>query len=220
MNKLTTKQKVLSHLKWFLAIIPVGIFSALTAPILYPLALFFEGVNSDWNPLWFYLDDEIESSDTNTDWVIYCKGDVDNFKYLYTWHAFRNTCWNLKSKIKPKVGRLHCRWNAEQVEEVLVDNLFRNGKKVDTGLPCLEMAAYKWIDKDGLEGWNVNRGVKVSKKYSTTGKSVLWYSVDGSLYYRLSIAKELRIFWQTYYFSFKMGASEKRYLLTFKMQKA
>ena len=48
-----------------------------------------------------------------------------------------------------------------------------------------------FIDKFNNEGWQVNKGVKVSEKYSIVGVSELWYKAKGKLYYRYSVAKEL-----------------------------
>jgi len=206
--------KILAHLKCFFALIPVGLFALITAPFVYPLAYLWQKYIGKFNPFWFWLDDEIQGS---KDWLIYCNGDITNFKYLYFWHSFRNSMWNLKELIKPENARLHCVWNKEEIVEVKKDNLMRDGEKVSIYENCIEMACFKWIDKWNNEGWQVNRGVKISKKYSTIGTSELWYKANNKLYYRYSTAREYKIFGKLFYFTFVMGASEKRYLLICKL---
>ena len=157
------------------------------------------------------------SDETNEDWIIYCNSKPNNLMYLYRWHAFRNTMWNAKELVKPENARYNCKWNFEEVKELLIDQLYRNGERVNINSKCLEMASYKWIDKQGNEGWQVNRGVKISAKYSTIGKSSLWYTANGKLYFRYSIAKEIKLFGKTFYYQFRMGASHERYLLILKI---
>ena len=205
--------KVLSHLKWFFAIIPLGLFAIVTSPFIYPLAYY-----TKWKVFWLWLDDEINDEKTNKDWLVYCNGDVDDFKHLYFWHSFRNTMWNLKQLIKPKNARLNCVWNEEEIVEVKQDDLWCNGKKASIYENCLIMASWRFIDKFGNEGWQVNKGVKVSEKYSIVGVSELWYKAKGKLYYRYSVAKEFKVLGKSFYFTFAIGATEKRYLLILKIQ--
>ena len=207
-------KKIVSHLKWFFAVIPVGLFGLITSPFMVIPALLFRFLGK-YNPFWFWLDDEILYNSTNADWKIY--RDSKGIFAWYKWHSFRNTVWNLKNKIKPESARLNCEFNNEKIAEIRVDNLWRNGNPVSITGNCLEMANYKWIDKNGVEGWQVFSGDYVSKKYSTIGKSILWYYANGKLYYRHSIAKEITLFGKIYYYEFRMGASEKRYLLTLKL---
>lgn len=208
-----TLNKIVSHIKWFFAIIPLGICSALTAPFIYPLAYY-----TKWKIFWLWLDDEIYSNETNQDWLIFCNGEVDNFKHLYKWHGFRNTMWNLKQLIKPQSARINCYHNEEEIVQVIQDNLKRNGKRVSIYNDCLELASWRFIDKNGNEGWQVNKGVKVSRLYSTVGTSELWYKANGKLYYRYSTAREFKVFGKSFYFTFAIGATEKRYLLILKIQ--
>tara|TARA_R110000796_G_scaffold134681_1_gene250462 strand:- start:864 stop:1538 length:675 start_codon:yes stop_codon:yes gene_type:complete len=217
-------EKLVTHINWFLATIPVGFIGLVTAPVLAPLAWVLERVFPNNNPLWWWLDDEIEHSSTNADWIIFKAN--SGIMGWYIWHGFRNTFWNFKNLIKPENAREHCVSNTEEIVEVLVDKLVRDGKNVDTTNNCIEMASIKWIDKNGNEGWQVNKGVKISTKYSTMGESKLWYRANGKLYYRYSIAKISKqlgfkstfpfIGYSDHYLEFKMGTSEKRHLLTFK----
>ena len=196
---------MLTILKWFFAVVPIGIFTAITAPILTPLAWLLEQVLPDKNPLWWWLDDEIESSETNEDWLIY----KQNNKFAwYKWHAIRNTGWNLKNLFKPEQGKLI-------LTDVLVNRLYRNGVKV----PATETASYKWIDDYGNEGWQVNSGVIISKKYSTIGKVYIFFKVNDKQYFRFSLAKEIKIFGATFYLTIKLGTNNKRNILTIKLQK-
>lgn len=209
--------KFISHIKWFNAIIPVGIFGMITAPFIVPIAWVLELIIPTKNPLWIWLDDEIEHESTNEDWLVYKENEGP--LAWYKWHAFRNTIWNLKSYIKPENARENCITNDEVIEEILVDELYRNGNKVSIYGKCLEMASFKWVTKEGIEGWQVNNGVRISEKYSTKGESKLWYKANGVLYFRWSIAKIISIFKTKFYFEFKMGSNEKRYLLTLKIKK-
>ena len=209
-------KKIVAHLKWFLAVIPMGIFALITSPIMVLPGWFFSFLGK-YNPFWFWLDDEILHEKSNADWLIY-KESKGIFAW-YIWHAFRNSMWNAKELIKPENARLHCVWNNEQIVQIIHDDLTRDGKYVSVFENCIEMANFKWIDKYGNEGWQVFSGDYVSEKYSTRGKSVLWYTANGQLYYRYSVAKEIMIFGKKYYYEFRMGSSEKRYLLILKFKR-
>lgn len=224
-------EKTLSHTNWFFNTIPVGIFALITAPVVYPVAQLIEYFLPNHNPLWWWMDDEIENPSTNEDWLIFCNNKPNNLLKRYEWHAFRNTFWNGKTRtgLKPKIARIHCKENEEIFEEVIVDDLWRNGKKVDIYGLCLETAEWKWIDKWGNEGWQVNRGERVSTRYSTVGEVKYWYRAHGKLYYRHSIADERKMTFFTKkfpfihrapgYYNFKMGVTEKGYLFTLKRTK-
>lgn len=209
-------RKIIAHLRWFIIYIPAGIFAFLTAPIIYPIAQLIEFVLPKHNPLWCYMDDEIEDLENNHDWRIYKKDSPTWIKY-YSWHAFRNTMWNLKMVVKPKKGRENCVWNKEKIIELKQDNLTNKGVKLDLNELCFYRAQLKWITKDGEEGWHVFSGEKVSYDYSIFGTVEYWYEVDGTLYYRYSTVRDITIFGVTFLFSFAMGATEKRYLLNIKL---
>jgi hypothetical protein len=219
-------EKTFSHIKWFLNVVPIGILGIITAPILYPIAQLIEYVLPKFNPLWWWMDDEIDDPERNSDWLIFCNNKPNNIIIRYEWHAFRNTLWNLKSLLKPKIARVHCVSNDEEMVEVIKDDLWRNGEKVNIYGKCLEVAEYKWIDEYGNEGWQVNRGETISKKFSTIGEVEYWYRAHDKLYYRYSIAEKRKMTFLTTkfpfihrtdgYFNFKMGVTDKGYLLVMK----
>jgi hypothetical protein len=227
-NKMSAR-KILSHTKWFIAVFPLGIFAAITAPIFSPIAYLFRWLGV-CNPFWFWLDDEVLDSKTNEDWLVY-KTKYGKFAW-YKWHAFRNTCWNLKNLplFLPVSARVHCVWNIEQIQEILVDDLWRNNYRVNINESCIEMAALKYKGLPGQNPWQINSGSEVDFRYSTVGSAKLWYTAHGNLYYRSSTAEErvltfikfisefpfIRIYRADGYYQFAMGASEKRYLFTLK----
>ena len=53
-------RKLIAHIKWFLAVIPVGLFATITAPFVYPLAYYMK-----WKMFWIWLDEEIKNESTN-----------------------------------------------------------------------------------------------------------------------------------------------------------
>ena len=221
-------------------VIPLGLWAMLTAPILYPLAQLIEFVLPKFNPLWVYMDDEIEYDYSNADWLAMKRKlgtltiririkwkfiDIDwllvdrYFEWLayYMWHGFRNTMWNLKRLLKPEKAREHCIWNNEVIVQIKQDSLTRDGDRVSVRGYCLEMAGLKFITKDGKEGWYVFSGEKISKRFSTIGTSELWYRANGRLYYRYSTVRP--IFNKKYWMYFAMGTTDKRHLLNFKLYK-
>lgn len=207
--------KIWFYIKWFLIVIPLGIWATISAPILYPLAVLLRPFK---NPLWIYLDDEILQNETNGDWKLYKQNAPKWWKH-YQWHAFRNTMWNLKVYVKPKKGREHCKWNDEVIVDLKRDELYNRGKKLNINDKCLHMAGLKWIDKNGNEGWLVFSGVDPSYNYSIVGTAAYWYEVYGSLYYRYSTCRKISILGKDYWFNLAFGATDKRYLLNLKIYK-
>lgn len=209
-------KKIISHIRWFFAIVPFGIVSIITAPVIYPLAQLIEFALPRCNPLWWWLDDEIENNESNKDWKLMYQDKPKWLKY-YIWHAIRNRMWNLKSSIKPEKARENGIYNHEIIVEMLVDDLCRNGiKLVQSGI-YMEMPGYKWVDKLGNEGWQVFRGEYISKTYSNVGEIKYWYTANDKLYFRWAIAKEIQILNKIFYFQFSMGANEKWYLFNLKL---
>ena len=121
-------EKILSHINWFLNVIPVGLFGMISAPIIYPIAELIELVLPKHNPLWWWLDDEINNPDQNEDWLIYCNNKPNNIISRYTWHAFRNTLWNFKSLIRPYIARIHCIFFAAEEWDACQDNIEPPGR--------------------------------------------------------------------------------------------
>lgn len=211
--------KKIAFIRWFLMVIPLELFG-FTAFIMYPLAYLLDKYKI-YNVLWIYLDDEIKSEETNKDFLVWAKshGGKDTFIGNYRWHAGRNRVWNLRRYFKPRKGREHCKWNIEEIVEVKKDTLVRNGKKVDITGTCLESGGFRWIDKYGNEGWHVNSGIKISEKYSTKGNLYMFYTVRNRLYFRYSYIGIFRIFGNEFALEFKIGTSEKRHLLNFKIKR-
>jgi hypothetical protein len=217
--KPTRTQKTISHLKWFLAYIPFSIFAFITSYFVVILALLIELALPNFNPFWWWLDDEINNEDTNADWKVTYTNYPKWFKY-YWWHANRNKMWNFQQKyIKVKKARENCKWNEEVIQEILQNSLTNNYERVDIFGDCLMMAGFKWITENGEEGWHVFRGKDISRKYSILGTCELWYRAKGTLYYRYSTAKRIKLFGKSYWFYFAIGNTQKRRLLNFKIYK-
>ena len=176
-------------LRWFIQTIPLEIFT-LSALVLAPFGYFFPKT-FNW-----YLDDEINNSETNKDYKIWLAGRRENFYTFYLWHGLRNRMWNFRRKFRPEQCRLI-------LTDVRISELYRNGKQV----PATETASYKWIDALGNEGWQVNRGVRISEKYSTIGTTYIFFKVNGKKYFRFSTAREVKIFGKTYYLTIKLGTN-------------
>jgi hypothetical protein len=192
-------------LKWFFAVAPIGLFTMVTAPVLAPLAWLIEQILPNHNPFWWWLDDEIEHEATNEDWLIYKQ--KTKFAW-YIWHGIRNTGWNLKNLFKPEQGKL-------TLTDVVIDNIWCNGDQMQP----TATATYKWIDENGNEGYQVNSGVKISKKYSIIGTVYIFFTVNNKSYFRYSTAREIKLFGKTYYLTIKLGTNNKRNILTLKIQK-
>lgn len=204
--------KLITHIRWFLIVIPLGLWALITAPLIYPIAQLIEFILPKYNPLWVYMDDEIEHDYSNADFKAF-RTDKPKWLRYYLWHGLRNTMWNLKVLLKPEKAREHCVWNNEVIVEIKQDSLTRNGEKVSVRGYCLEMAGLKFITKDGQEGWHVFSGDRISFKYSTFGTSELWYLANDRLYYRYSTVRKVYKWWVY----FAMGTTDKRHLLNFKI---
>ena len=220
MNRIPSRyRKLKAWLKWFIVYVPLGLFAFITAPfvclVVFPLSFLGRFNPLHWI-LWFWMDDEIYNKNTSADWRAYKKG---NFFRWYLWHGFRNTMWNVKRLLRPKVARENCITNNEVIVEVVEDTLMRNGQKISIYGKCLEMAGLKWITKDGEEGWHVFSGEKISKTYSNINTAKLWYEAHGHLYPRFSSVEPIRVFGKRYWRYYAIGVSDKRYLFNFKMYK-
>ena len=183
-----------AFLRWFINTIPLELFS-LTAYVVVPLAYVLPKT-FNW-----YLDDEIK---TGIDYKIWSQGRKDNFATFYKWHANRNRMWNLRRKFYIDTTYII-------IDKVIKNTLTRNGSPVNAN----QTASFKWIDKFGNEGWQVNSGVKVSKKYSTVGINFILFSVGKKKYFRFSLAKK---YFNKYYITIKLGTNDKRNIITFKKQ--
>ena len=211
-------RKAWCHIRWFLAVVPFTIIS-LTSFFIYPLAYLIEKKLPNNNPLWWWLDDAIDNEEE--DWLIWLdnNGGVADFKTRYKWCAIRNKMWNANMLIKPKCGRINCVENREIITQVIQHTLHRNGESLPVDGKCLELGRLKWIDKNGNEGWQVNQGVKISRKFTTWGVSEIYYEVDGTLYYRYSRCFVTKILGTQYVLQIKYGTDHKGYLKAFKINK-
>ena len=209
-------KKLITYLRWFFVVFFVGVFGLLTSWIMYPLA---EVINSftKINPLWFWLDSTKYNKDGSfkDDYSIYISqyGGEETFKVKYLWHVLRNRVWNLTSLFKPKEGD-------EVITELKVDELYRNGKKVVVnGSKYVETAGLKYAAKNGENPWQVNRGDEIDFRYSTIGKSFLYYSVESKLYFRYSYCIKVNYLGLKYWRTIKLGTNRERFVLTLKHQK-
>ena len=194
-------KKIWVHIRWFLIVIPLGLFS-LTLFFVYPFAWLLRNVK---NPLWIYLDDSsYENGELKQDYREWLNGRKDTLVTSYLWAGVRNRVWNLRplSFLNPKQGR-------EIVYGTPKGYLTRNDDEVSV----LEFAAWKWI-KDGVGTWQTNSGDTINWQKSTIGYSSVYYKVGRRLYYRYSRAWR----WRDYFLNFKYGTNNERYLLTFKIQ--
>jgi len=222
----TKNEKRLAYFKWWLAIFPVGAVAVVTPPFIAPIALLVEQVLPKNNPLWWWLDDEIEDPAKNKDWLEY-KQKHGWFAWI-NWHFFRNTMWNLKASLKPKSAIEFCVSNNEDIVDIEVFNLTRNTQPLNISDPCLEMPVVRWIDKLGNATWNTLSGVEVNFEKSVWGEMKYWYKAKGSLYFREGFVRE-KTGWmlhkkfpfigkKDYYHIVAKGCNEKRYIYTNKKQ--
>lgn len=193
-------KQILIIVGWFFKTITLELFT-LTAVLIAPLAWYWPKTFS------WYLDNEILNPKTNADYKLWLLGKKNNFWTFYRWHGFRNRMWNFRMKFTKAQGK-------EVLMEVILNTLKRNGWPV----PATETAAWKWIDKNGNEGWQVNSGVKISTTYSTVGTVFMFYRVANKNYFRYSTAQKIKVFNKMFYISLKLGTNDKRNVLTFKIQ--
>lgn len=182
-----------AFIRWFINTIPLEIFT-LSAYVVCPLAYWFPKT-FNW-----YLDDEILTAE---DYKIWSQGRKNNFRTFYEWHGKRNRMENLRRKFYIDTTNLF-------VERTIINTLKRNGFDV----ACTETASFKWIDKFGNEGWQVNNGVEISIRYSTIGVVFIIFSIGKKKYFRFSLAKKIG----KYYINIKLGTNRRRNLITFKIQ--
>ena len=189
-------KRLLVICKWFLGTIPFELFT---------FSAFLLGYFAWWFPKTFnwYLDDHLEDED----YKVWFKGRKNNFLTFVKWHIGRNRMQNLRYKIAPPKGDI-------VLTDVIIDDLYRNGKKV----PPTETAAYKWIDDYNNEGWQVNKGVIISQKYSTIGETYIYFKMGDKNYFRYSLGREIKLFGRIFYLTIKLGTSDKRNVLTIKIQ--
>lgn len=117
--------------------------------IMYPLAFVLRYTIRKnpklWFPLWIVLDDE---EDFGEPFFLFDR--KRNFWTSYQWAAIRNNCWNYHSLFE---------------KELWTDQVFPTRRlKWEYKVWDRETGLMKWIS-----GWTVNRGERLSEKYSTLG---------------------------------------------------
>ena len=193
-------KKLWVHIRWFLIVIPLGLFS-LTSYFLHPFAWLMR--NFRFNPLWIYLDDtKFKDGDYAVDFKEWLNNRKRTFWTDYQWEAIRNSCWNFKTLFEIKEGK-------KIVYGQPKSNLKMNGKDVS----FFETARWLWL-VNGFGGWNTNRGDEINYEKSIIGFSSVYYKIGTRLYYRYSKAWK----WHKFFLNFKFGTNDKRYHLTFKIQ--
>ena len=198
--------KIISWLRWFFVVFFIGIFGILTAWLFYPLWNL-----THWKVFWIWEDStKYKDNGFQNDYKVYIEqhGGKETFKVKYKWHVLRNRIWNLNSLFTPKQG-------AEKIKKIVIDKLYRDGKKVVIGGEWVEIAGLKYKAKEGQDPWQVNRGDEIDFKYSNIGTSFIYYTIRNKLYFRYSTCRNIWKYWIT----LKLGTDNKRFILTFKLQR-
>lgn len=214
-------KKTISIFRWILlGIIIPGIF-ALLAYVLFPLAYILRrplrrGISSSFlsvrilsSILWVFLDDEeylYHGHDCGPDWWRLAKGlkiynPWQQFKAAYLWGAVRNPAWNQYYFFHPKFGE------AELIS--LKGDLTQDGIRVS----LMHFAVLKYVDSNG--NYSDNKGDYLSLVYSILGESMVWYQIDGRLYFRYSFAGYRFGRW----WELQLGTNDRRYTFRFKIKK-
>lgn len=225
--KPTKWEKRKAYWEWWLNIFPIGFAALITPWVMYPLAELIELVLPKNNPLWWWLDDEIENEETNADWREY-KTHLPYWLRLYRWHCERNSMWNWKASRKPESASKHGEYNYEVVLQIIWDDMVRNGEKLIIGSVWIEMPVVRWIDENGNATWQTLSGIEVNIEKSVFGKLYIWYMAHGKLYFRKGYVKEVYqwgfkkkfpfIGKFDYFIVHASGCNEKRFIFTHKRQ--
>ena len=174
--------KILTVIRWFVRFVFVGLFSEMTAPIIWPLYYL-----TKWKLLWWWGDDgKINDDGTyKQDYLVYIdnigKG-TETYWVKYKWHAFRNPSRNLLSVTRPKADE-------RNDLEFSIDNLISNGVKVQDGGRWEQIAGIKYVVEDGRDPWQGWTGTIISQKYSIFGESLIWFKSGGKQYFNYSYCK-------------------------------
>lgn len=205
-------RKAWAKTKWWTVIYVVGAFGLLTQWIMFIPAWLLR--NFRFNPFWIWLDDEriknkralFPKNRYSQDYFNYLNGNQETFFTAYKWHM-RNKVWNLQSLIRPRKGE-------RKLYEMEVNHLIMEGKKVNQMQSWIPMARLKYWN-NGVEGDNVNKGDKISFKYSIVGKGYLWEKIGKRLTFRYSFLKSFAGF----YWNFVAGENDKRFVFSFKIKR-
>lgn len=191
---------------WFIMTMPLGLFGYLTGWLFIPL-----GLITKHKIFWIWMDDSRFDKDRPSglaeDYELYLLNNKRTFWKEFIW-IYRQNMWNLK-QVLFKEGK-------EKDLEYIYDKLKRNGVGVyDRSYHPIESAGLKFIDENGNEGWNVNRGIYISKKYSTLGVSLKTHRVGWIPSFRYSHCISTPLGWWT----LKLGDNRKRFVFNMKIQK-
>lgn len=216
-------KKLLAYLRWFVIAFILQLIIIPLTYILYPISYILREplrklrysrnsvLSSIVIPLWIFLDDEVfygSGDDYGEQWwknvnniKIWELNSWQKFIVAYKWGVIRNPAWNQYQLLKPKEGR----------KEILSEKgeLKRNNQVIS----LLNFAVLKYVDNLGQ--YTDNQGEFLSLRYSATGKSMVWYTVKNTLYWRYSIVKQIGRFW----IELHLGTNDRRYTIRFKIKK-
>ena len=190
-------KKIIVILKWFLLVVPVGLFAIITAPVVFPL---YDWTNWKW--LWIYGDDSRIENDGSyaSDYKMFLlsrnNGILrETFSDRYKWCGQRNVCWNLRTWIENKqIGD----GTGKTEIEYSISELILDGQVVLDGGLYNQDAGIKYEVPAGEDPWQGWLGSIISFKYSILGKSLIWLKVDGIYSFRYSYCKLILGRWITF----------------------
>ncbi len=193
-------RKILSILIWFGTML-LSLLGFVLAPITFPIYYLLRNTKLvHYKPLW-YAGDEEDGIYGAQYWKDANGITKDTFWSAYRWSAIRNSMWNLQASLTPKEG----------------PELFISAKGEltynyeDTSLE--EMAALHYENEDG--SWAGNTGEILSRRFSTLGRSLYWFSKGGRLYWRYSFADKV---YKNLWIELQLGTSTKRHLFKIKFK--
>ena len=198
-------KKGLVFIKWFLLMVPLGLFGILTSWIGYPLWEFFR-----WRVFWIYGDDDALVEE---DYHIFLENrGGDTFFNRWIWHGFRNRMWNLRTFIEHSQ-----KGDGSGLTDIdrVIDDLWLNGKQVHDGDGFKQEAGLKYKGRPGQNPWQVWSGDVIDFKYSIIGEGFMWFKQDGILSFRYSYCKLHYNRWVT----IKVNIFKADTVLAFKIQK-
>lgn len=208
-------KKTMAINRWFVVFFFIGLFGLVTEWFFYWLAFPLQRLGK-FSPFWIWMDDsrldKSRSSGYHKDYEIYLNHNKETYFNSYNWHM-RNRVWNLYDLFRPRQG-------VQTNIEFVIDDMERNGKKIQDGGKYQQICGLKYITEDGESGWQVNRGKYISREYSTTGESMIWYNVGNWLGFRYSFCqvRPFLFFWERWH-TIKAGTGRKRFKGSNKYQK-
>jgi hypothetical protein len=215
--------KLISYIRWFIIAVLLQLILIPVSYIIYPISYllrkqlrhyYYNGTILERAlviPLWIVLDDEVfygSGDDYGEQWwknvnniKVWELGPWQRFVVAYKWGVIRNPAWNQYQLFKPKQGQKNI--VSERGE------LLKNGEQVS----LLNFAVLKYVNSLGQ--YTDNQGEYLSLQYSVIGKSMVWYLIENTLYWRYSIAKKIGKFW----IELQLGTNDRRYTVRFKIKK-